>query len=148
VIKNERIIGSHLIGQKFDDSSYFWSRPSFINYKPIPSGASNFGPTSAEFIKLVKNQKLNFLYYNLLPDNTIIPPEMIFASASGLDPDISPRAASLQINRIAEARHFNNLQKNKLQEIIEQCTENPQFYILGEPRVNVLQLNLELDKIK
>jgi K+-transporting ATPase ATPase C chain len=147
IIKDGKIIGSELIGQKFDSTIYFWSRPSAIDYNPIPSGASNLGPTSDKLRKQVEERRLLFATKNSITDTTAIPKEMIFASASGLDPHISPGAALMQVERIAGARHFNNNQKAELVKKIKELTEEPQFLCLGEVRINVLILNLELDKL-
>jgi len=148
ISKDGKIIGSELIGQKFDSTIYFWSRPSAIGYNPIPSGASNYGPTSDTLRKLVTARRAMFAAANSVTDGTIVPKEMVFASGSGLDPHISPEAALMQVGRISVARHFDNTQKEKLLEKIKDLTENPQFLCLGEPRINVLMLNLELDKIQ
>jgi K+-transporting ATPase ATPase C chain len=78
---------------------------------------------------------------------TNVPSEMLFASASGLDPHISPDAALLQVNRVAKARNFNSIQKQTLERLVKKCTEQPQFLIFGERRVNVLALNIEIDKM-
>ncbi|MCX6256977.1 MAG: potassium-transporting ATPase subunit KdpC [Bacteroidia bacterium] len=143
--RDGKIIGSELIGQKSDSIKYFWSRPSAIDYNPVPSGASNFGPTSAQLKKQVVQRRKVFAEKNLVPDTTAIPKEMIFASASGLDPHISPEAALLQVERIARARNFDISQKQKLIKCINELTEYPQFFCLGEKRINVLMLNLTLD---
>jgi len=148
ITKDGKIIGSELIGQKFDTSIYFWSRPSAIGYNPVPSGASNYGPTSDTLKKLVSSRRAFFAKMNSLQDPLSTPKEMAFASGSGLDPHISPEAAVMQIERISSARHFDNTQKEKLQKKIIDLTENPQFFFLGEPRINVLMLNLELNKIQ
>jgi len=148
ITKDGKIIGSELIGQKFDSSIYFWSRPSAIGYNPVPSGASNYGPTSDTLKKLVSSRRAFFAKMNSLQDPLSTPKEMAFASGSGLDPHISPEAAVMQIERISSARHFDNAQKEKLQKKIIDLTENPQFFFLGEPRINVLMLNLELNKIQ
>jgi len=145
--KDGKIIGSELIGQKFDSSIYFWSRPSAIDYNPIPSGASNLGPTSDKLQKQVAERRKLFAINNSVSDTTAIPKEMIFASASGLDPHISQKAALLQVDRVAKARNFNTIQKQNLIQSVKSLTETPQFLILGEERVNVLILNLELDKL-
>jgi K+-transporting ATPase ATPase C chain len=145
--KDGKIIGSELIGQKFDSSIYFWSRPSAIGYNPIPSGASNYGPTSDTLKKLVVARRVFFAKMNLIEDVLTIPKEMIFASGSGLDPHISPEAALMQADRISKSRNFDNIRKEKLLKCIKDMTETPQFFCLGEPRINVLMLNLELDKI-
>jgi potassium-transporting ATPase KdpC subunit len=148
IMRNGKVIGSELIGQRFDSSIYFWSRPSFIGYNPVPSGASNWGPTSDTLKKLTELRRETFAKMNSLTDLSSIPKEMIFASASGLDPHISPEAALMQVERISEARHFSSGEKEKLMEILNDMTEKPQFYCLGQPRINVLILNIELDKIK
>ena len=147
IMKDGKIIGSELIGQKFDSSIYFWSRPSAIDYNPIPSGASNLGPTSDKLKKQVAERRILFATKNSITDTTAIPKEMIFASASGLDPHISQKAALLQVDRIAKARNFNIIQKQNLVQIVKSLTETPQFLVLGEERVNVLILNLELNKL-
>ena len=141
-------IGSELIGQKFDSSIYFWSRPSAIDYNPIPSGASNLGPTSDELKKQVAERRRLFASNNSIADTSAIPKEMLFASASGLDPHISPEAALLQLKRVAMARNINETQKQKVQQLIKNKTEEPQFFLFGERRINVFELNLALDSIK
>jgi potassium-transporting ATPase KdpC subunit len=148
IIKDGKIIGSELIGQKFDSSIYFWSRPSAINYNPVPSGASNYGPTSDTLKKLVTLRREFFTRMNSITEASSIPKEMIFASASGLDPDISREAALMQVDRISEARHFTISEKEKLRKNVMDLTREPQFFCLGEERVNVLMLNIELDKIQ
>ena len=141
-------IGSELIGQKFDSSIYFWSRPSAIDYNPIPSGASNLGPTSDELKKQVAERRRLFAANNSIADTSAIPKEMLFASASGLDPHISPEAALLQLKRVAMSRNINETQKQKVQQLIKNKTEEPQFFLFGERRINVFELNLALDSIK
>lgn len=148
VERDGKIIGSELLGQKFDSSIYFWSRPSATNYGTVPSGASNYGPTSDTLKKQVEARRLLFSSVNLIPDSLTIPKEMIFASASGLDPHISPESALMQVDRIIKSRNFNNIQKERLLKKIKELTESPQFLLLGEARINVLMLNLELDKIE
>jgi K+-transporting ATPase ATPase C chain len=147
ILKNNKIIGSELIGQHFDSIIYFTSRPSAISYNPLPSGGSNFGLTNAKLKHSVDSLKNQFLVFNQLESNTTIPSEMVFASASGLDPHISQEAALLQVERIAKVRNFDLGKKQLLFQRVKEMTEAPQFSILGEERVNVLALNLELDKI-
>jgi potassium-transporting ATPase KdpC subunit len=147
IVKDGKIIGSELIGQKFDSSIYFWSRPSAIDYNPIPSCGSNFGPTSEKLKKQVTDRRISFVGNNSVTDSLKIPKEMIFASASGLDPHISPEAAQMQVNRVAKARHLNELQKNRLNTLVNSLIEFPQFGIFGERRINVLQLNLRTDSL-
>jgi len=146
--KNGKVIGSELIGQKTDSSIYFWTRPSAIDYNPLPSGGSNYGPTSAKLQKFINDKRHVFDSANNITDTLSVPSEMITASASGLDPHISPQAAYLQVERVAKARGFKEKQKNELKYLIAQLSETPQFHLFGEDRINVLKLNIELDKIK
>jgi potassium-transporting ATPase KdpC subunit len=146
ILKDGKIIGSSLIGQKFDTTIYFWSRPSAIDYNPVPSGASNFGPTSKALKKQVEDRRILFAGKNSITDTLTIPKEMIFASASGLDPHISPKAALMQVDRIAKARNFDFDKKQKLIQCVKNLSEAPQFLCLGEERINVLVLNIELSK--
>ncbi len=133
--KDGKLVGSALVAQKFQTPQYFWARPSAVDYNPMPSGGSNAGPTSADLkAKVLERQKLG------LTD------EMLFASASGLDPHISPAAAKSQVERIVLARKLGETGKGKLMQLIEQNTEQRQFGFLGEVRVNVLRLNLALDQ--
>lgn len=148
IIKDGKKVGSVYIGQLFDSSAYFMSRPSSVGYNPLPSGGSNLGPTSRSLEKLIENRKKHFIVFNQLDSMTEVPAVMIFASASGVDPHITPEAAFLQIERIARARNYNKTQHYKLEKLIENQIENPQYLCLGERRVNVLLLNLETDKIK
>lgn len=148
IMKDGKIIGSELIGQKFDSSIYFWSRPSAIDYNPIPSGASNYGPTSDTLKKQVAARRISFAIKNSITDINDIPKEMVFASGSGLDPHISPDAALLQLDRVATARKLNEDQKQKVRQLIKDKTEGPQYFIFGEPRINVFKLNLTLDNIR
>lgn len=148
IVKDNKIIGSELIGQKFDSIIYFSSRPSAIENNPLPSGGSNYGLTNAKLKAQAADRKNKFIKFNQLEQNAEIPSEMLFASASGLDPHISPEAAQLQINRIARARNFSNVQKQKLKSLVQKMSEAPQLMCLGESRVNVLLLNIALDKLK
>jgi potassium-transporting ATPase KdpC subunit len=148
IVRNNVAIGSKLIGQQFDSVIYFTSRPSVGSYNPLPSGGSNYGLTNVKLKKLVAERKIQFIEFNLLNSHTVIPSEMLFASASGLDPHISPEAALLQVERIAKARKFNQASKQLLVQQIYALTEKPQFLCLGEDRINVLLLNLKLDEMK
>jgi K+-transporting ATPase ATPase C chain len=148
IIKGNKVIGSELIGQKFDSIIYFSSRPSATDYNPLPSGGSNMGPTSSKLKQLVADRSALFIESNQLSESENIPSEMLMASASGLDPHISPKAALLQVGRIAKARQFNEEQKQQLVKVITDQTESPQFSFLGEVRINVLVLNLALDKLE
>jgi K+-transporting ATPase ATPase C chain len=146
--RDGRIVGSELIGQRFDSAVYFTSRPSAIQYNPLPSGGSNYGLTNVKLQELVSAGKHDFISGNHLDSLTEIPSEMLFASASGLDPHISPQAALLQVDRIATSRNFNDACRQKLIKCIKDLTESPQYLCLGEERVNVLLLNLATDKIQ
>lgn len=149
IYKDNKLIGSKLIGQQFDTVTYFSSRPSAIAYNPLPSGGSNFGLTNVKLKKMVAERKTHFWKFNELDSlKTTIPSEMVFASASGLDPHISLHAAMLQVKRIASARKFNRIQKQKIIKYVQEYTEEPQFLCFGEQRINVLLLNIALDKIK
>jgi potassium-transporting ATPase KdpC subunit len=148
IISDGNVIGSELIGQKFDSAAFFWSRPSAIDYNPLPSGGSNLGPTSDKLKNLVADRKTHFIHDNLLDPDAAIPSEMVFGSASGLDPHISPVAALMQVERICLVRNFSAAEKEKLLEVINKQIEKPQYMIFGEARINVLLLNLELQKIR
>ena len=148
IVKNNKIVGSELIGQRFDSDIYFSSRPSAISYNPLPSGGSNFGLTNAKLKHSVDSLKNHFIVFNQLDPHSEVPSEMVFASASGLDPQISPRAAVLQVERIAKTRQFDDRKKQLLLKSVSELSQSPQYLLLGEQRINVLLLNLKLDEIK
>jgi K+-transporting ATPase ATPase C chain len=152
VTVNGKIIGSELLAQRFAANQYFWPRPSAgddgTNYATVASSASNLGPTSSNQVATVLGRISAFQTGNGLATNAPVPADMAFASGSGLDPDISPEAARLQVDRIAAARNFSADQKQKLTTLVGQSIQPPQFGFLGEPRVNVLKLNLALDTLK
>jgi potassium-transporting ATPase KdpC subunit len=136
-------IGSKLIGQKFTSEKYFWGRPSATDYNPIPSGASNFGPTSKELTEAVKN-RLNAL---IKLGHGPVPKELLYSSGSGLDPHISPETARFQMNRIIKARNLDQTAgRAHIEKIILENTQGRWFGILGQPTVNVLELNVKLDE--
>jgi K+-transporting ATPase ATPase C chain len=147
VKESDRIVGSELLGQKFISRKYFWSRPSAIDYNPMPSGGSNLSLTSKVLVQQYKDNKAAFMKENLLKDTVAVPSEMLFSSASGVDPDISREAAYLQVKRISEARKFNSGQKQKLFNLIDSQTKSRQCGFLGEEVVNVLVLNIKLDEM-
>jgi potassium-transporting ATPase KdpC subunit len=144
--KNGTIIGSELIGQEFVSDKYFYPRPSGIGYNPMPSCGTNWGPTDKRMADSAKARAARFTERNSLLRGTVVPKEMLFASGSGVDPHISPTAAKMQVNRIAQARRLNADEILSLNKLVEYFTEGPQFGILGESRVNVLKLNLALDR--
>jgi K+-transporting ATPase ATPase C chain len=144
---NGKIVGSSLIGQKFESERYFWPRPSAIDYNPLPSGGSNLGPTNAELQRQITFRRSMLLKAHALSERTIIPLDLLFASGSGLDPHISPEAARFQAERIARARGFDRNTENRLNHLIDEYIEPRTLVILGEPRVNVLKINLALDSL-
>ena len=136
--------GSQLIGQQFDDPKYFWGRPSAANYNASASSGSNYGPLNPALIKMVQD-RVNALRA-ADPDNMLpIPVDLVTASGSGLDPDISVAAALYQVHRVATMR---GLSEAEVKSLVAKYTEGRQFGFLGEPRVNVLLLNLALDGIQ
>ena len=146
IMKDNKPLGSELIGQPFSSPKYFWSRPSATSPKPYDGGSSsgsNLGPTNPALLDAVADRVKALREAE--PGNTApVPVDLVTASASGLDPHISPAAAYYQAERVARARH---LDPGRVRELIAKHTENRQFWILGEPRVNVLKLNLELDTL-
>lgn len=144
---NGKIIGSTLIGQKFSGNRYFHSRPSSTNYNALPSGGSNLTQVSLALRDSASVRKGRFIRTNN-SDSGNVPADMIFASASGLDPHISPDAAMQQIERICVARNFDNLSCARINKLVLDKLEKPQWYIFGEYRVNVLLLNMALDSLE
>lgn len=145
--QNGKTIGSELIGQSFTTPNYFWSRPSATSPYPFNgenSSGSNMGPSNPNFLATVKERAAQFRQLNS-EAQLLIPVDLVTASGSGLDPDISPAAAFYQIPRIAKAR---NIAEQDLQKLIEHLIQPRSFWILGEPRINVLQLNIALDKLR
>lgn len=145
--KNGEVRGSFLLGQNFSDSIYFHSRPSAINYNPLPSGASNMGLTNKLLFRQFEERKTQFVSTNFLDSSKQIPSEMLFASASGVDPHISKLAAYLQIPRIVHARNLDNEMTNRIYNLVDDNTIKPDLGILGVERVNILQLNISLDQL-
>ena len=140
--KSNREVGSSLIGQPFSDNKYFWGRPSAttdFGYNPMGSSGSNSGPTNPDYLKTVADR------VKALRDSGVtesVPADLVQASASGLDPHISPESATLQLPRVAKAR---GIATPELEKLVATHTEGRQLGILGDPRVNVLELNLALD---
>lgn len=144
IVRNGHITGSTLIAQKFAADRYFWPRPSASDFGTVPSGASNLGPTSRILRSNVLSRIEGVQRMLSIPADGSVPADLVFQSGSGIDPDITPAAARLQIHRVALARH---LPEAKLRAVVAQCTEPPQFGLLGEARVNVLLLNLAVDRL-
>jgi len=147
--QNGKTVGSRLIGQSFDDPKYFWGRLSATadaNAKALPynagaSAASNLGPTNSALVDEVKG-RLDALVAADPDSKDPVPVDLVTSSASGLDPDISPAAALYQVHRVAKAR---GLDEGRVRAIVESHVEDRTLGVLGEPRVNVLELNLALD---
>jgi K+-transporting ATPase ATPase C chain len=149
VYRDGKLIGSTWMAQQFTGSNYFWPRPSACTYGSGPSGivassGSNLGPTSGAQQTNVINNTAAFISGNNLPTNTVVPADMVFASASGVDPEISPESARLQIARVAAAR---DISQDKITALVEQFIQPPQWGFLGQARVNVLLLNVALDQL-
>jgi potassium-transporting ATPase KdpC subunit len=146
IVKDGKRLGSDLIGQPFDDPKYFWSRPSATSpqpYNAMASSGSNQGPRNPALADAVKD-RIKALR-DADPDNTAaVPVDLITASGSGLDPHISVAAAEYQLARVAKAR---GLASENVQRLVTENTEGRTLGVLGEPRVNVLKLNIALDRI-
>ena len=142
---NDRVVGYELIGQKFTEDKYFWGRPSAVDYNAAGSGGSNKGPSNPDYLKIVQDRIDSFLVHNPGVNKTDIPADLVTASGSGLDPDISPTAAYIQVNRIAAAR---DLTEEKVKALVDQHITAPLAGVLGPSKVNVLKLNIALDELK
>jgi K+-transporting ATPase ATPase C chain len=142
--RNGQVVGSELIAQQFTGDKYFWPRPSAGSYATVPSGASNLGPTSQALQSNVTANATAFRTGNKLAADAPVPADMVFTSASGLDPHISPESARLQVARVAAAR---GIAEDQIKALVEKLVEPPQWGIFGEPRVNVLELNVALDDL-
>jgi K+-transporting ATPase ATPase C chain len=142
----DQVIGSKLIGQEFTDPAYLWSRPSATGTAPYngqASGGSNLGPLNPDLAKAVQERIAKL--HEVDPTNTaLVPIDLVTASGSGLDPNISPNAAKYQAARIATLR---GVTVSQVQTVIDKNTEGRQFGLFGEPRVNVLQVNIDLDQL-
>ncbi|MDE2309569.1 MAG: potassium-transporting ATPase subunit KdpC, partial [Betaproteobacteria bacterium] len=147
IVKEGKPVGSSLIGQSFSDPRYFWGRPSATG--PMPNNASassgsNLGPTNPALMEAVK-ARVQALRDADPGNQQPVPVDLVTASGSGLDPHISPAAAEYQLARVARVRNFN---PDAVRKLVAEHTEGRQFGILGEPRVNVLKLNLALDTLR
>jgi len=139
---NGKVVGYERLGQKFTDDKYFQGRPSAVDYNAAGSAGSNKGPTNPDYLKSVKDRIDSFLVHNPGVKKEEIPADLVTASGSGLDPDISPEAAYVQVKRIAKIR---GLSKENVRSLVDRQIEKPFF---GPNHVHVLKLNIELDKLK
>ena len=142
---NGKVVGYVNIGQKFDQDKYFWSRPSAAGYNATGSSGSNKGPTNPDYLKDVQSKINTFLAHNPGIKKQEIPAELVTYSGSGLDPDLSPAAAKVQVKRIAAVR---KLDENKIYALVEAHTQKPFLGLFGPSKVNVLKLNMDLDRLK
>jgi K+-transporting ATPase ATPase C chain len=134
-----------LIGQKFTDDKYFWSRPSAVDYNAASSCGSNKGPSNPDYLAVVQARLDTFLLHNPEVMKADVPAELVTASGSGLDPDLSPKAAAVQIARIAKLR---NISEEKVTALVNSNIQKPLLGLFGPSKINVLKLNIELDNLK
>ena len=146
VVRGGTVVGSALIGQQFSSDRYFWGRPSAVGYNPQPSGGSNLGPISAALKQAVDKNRAALEKAD--PGQGEPPQDLLFASGSGLDPDISPEAALYQVARVAKARGFDAARSAELLALVRSSVQGPDWGVFGQPRVNVLKLNLALDALR
>jgi potassium-transporting ATPase KdpC subunit len=140
---NGKVVGYALVGQKFTDDKYFWGRPSAVDYNAAGSAGSNKGPSNPDYLQIVKDRIDSFLVHNPGIKKEEIPADLVTASGSGLDPDISPASAYVQVKRVAAVR---GIAEGKVKELVDKQIEKS---ILGGPSVvNVLKLNIALDELK
>ena len=142
---NGKVVGYAIVGQKFTNDRYFWSRPSAVDYNASGSAGSNKGATNPDYLKQVQDRIDTFLLHNPGINKKDIPAELVTASGSGEDPDLSPAAAKIQFKRIAAIRHIN---ESKLNSLVNEHTDGPLLGFLGPSKVNVLKLNVALDELK
>ena len=148
LVRDGKPVGSELIGQNFTREVYFQSRPSATAYNPLPSGGSNLSPASNALLSFVRANEAAFLAANPSAKGRPVPADMLLASCSGLDPHISVESALLQADRVARARGLDSARKNEIISLIGRLAEGRDLGFLGEPRINVLKLNLALDEMK
>lgn len=141
---NGKVVGYALEGQSFTQDKYFWSRPSAVNYNAAGSAGSNKGPTNPDYLKDVQSRIDSFLVHNPSVKKEDIPAELVTASGSGLDPDLSPTGAYVQVARIAKTR---NISEEKIRALVAQHLEKPLLGLFGPEKINVLKLNVDLDKL-
>ena len=140
---NGKVVGYQKIGQKFDKPNYFWGRPSAVDYNATGSAGSNKGASNADYLAQVQKRIDTFLVVHPYLKKADIPSDMVTASGSGLDPNISPQGALIQVKRVAEAR---KLPEEKVKALVEKMSNKPT--VMGTETVNVLELNIALDQLK
>jgi K+-transporting ATPase ATPase C chain len=145
VTKNGKVVGYAAIGQSFTKPEYFWGRPSAVGYNAAGSAGSNKGPSNPDYLKEVSNRVDTLLKYNPSIKKEDIPADMVTASGSGLDPNISEQGAIIQIKRIAA---YRKLDERVVAELVVKNTQGPLLGLFGPTSVNVLKLNLTLDELK
>ncbi|MDF2187167.1 K(+)-transporting ATPase subunit C [Paraflavitalea sp. CAU 1676] len=145
VIVNGKEVGYALVGQKFTDDKYFQGRPSAVDYNAAGSAGSNKGPSNPDYLTTVQERIDTFLVHNPGVKKEQLPAELVTASGSGLDPDLSPTAAKVQVKRIAVLRH---IEESTLIALVDKQTEGPFLGLFGPAKVNVLKLNIALDQLK
>ena len=144
VTLNGKVVGADNVGQAFKKDIYFWGRPSAANYQADASSGSNKGPTNAAYLKDVKARVDTFLLNHPYLKRSEVPAEMVTASGSGLDPDITPESAYVQVKRVAKAR---GMSEDVVKALVEKQIEKPLLGLFGPAKVNVLKLNVALEKV-
>lgn len=145
VMVNGKVVGYASIGQKFTEDRYFNGRPSAVDYNAAGSAGSNKGPSNPDYLKTVQARIDTFLVHNPSVQKENIPAELVTASGSGLDPDLSPAGAKTQVPRIARIR---NISPERINQLVNEHTEGPLLGLFGPSTVNVLRLNVALDQLK
>ena len=140
---NGKVVGYQKIGQKFDKSNYFWGRPSAVDYNAAGSAGSNKGASNADYLAIVQKRIDTLLLVHPYLQKSDIPADMVTASGSGLDPNISPEGALMQVKRVANER---KLSEDKVKKLVESKIEKPA--VVGTSLVNVLELNVALDELQ
>ncbi|HTD99769.1 MAG TPA: K(+)-transporting ATPase subunit C [Mucilaginibacter sp.] len=142
---NGKVVGYANIGQSFTKPQYFWGRPSAVAYNAAGSAGSNKGPSNPDYLKDVSNRIDTLLKYHPYLKRADIPADLVTASGSGLDPDISPEAAKIQVKRVAQ---YRKLDEQKVAALVNSHTDGPLLGLFGPSKVNVLKLNVALDQLK
>ena len=147
VTLNGKVVGAANVGQKFTEDIYFWGRPSCAGdgYDATSSSGSNKGPTNPEYLAEVKSRIDTFLVHHPYLSRKDVPAEMVTASGSGLDPDITPQSAYVQVKRVAQAR---GMEVEEVRRIVDKAVEKPLLGVFGTEKVNVLKLNIALEETK